>query len=541
MRRQRRGLAASASALAAGAWLASLATPAARSQPREPERPAEAPPASISAQPQAGDIHATLSLRSPGLAPPTADLQPTDWAYQQLRQLQEQGACTESSLSPSLRDRSPISRFEAAALLSRCLPPPGSETDEQKALIESFRAELVRLRAGTDTLRARLVDLQALTFSPTTRLSGNTTFVLGGNHFGGSATKLVNNSRQDYGGTTFNYDLKLNLDSSFTGKDLLRIRLRAGNFDRTSNSFYVAGPTPLSQLEVAFQEKTGPDIVAVNRLYYQFPLGEFTFTFGAKVGQENMLAIWPSVYPASSVLDVLTFAGAIGAQNLSLGTGAGLWWQRNGFAISLNTIAANGPTGDPQRGGIGSAGAGTSSSLQIGYSGKQWALTAIYSWLQNGFGTIPYGTELVLRSFEAPGSTSAYGLSGYWQPLTSRWIPSISAGYGYNTTRYEQGSTGGLVGTSQSWSVGVQWLNVLAKGHSLGFSFGQPTYAIRLIDGSTTDDGNWVWEGWYDLALNDHVSITPAVFYLSRPLGADTPAGRSFQQLGLLIKTNLRF
>ncbi len=352
----------------------------------------------------------------------------------------------------------------------------------------------------------------------------------------------MNSNRNAYGASTFNYDLKLILDTSFTGKDLLRIRLRAGNFNRTSNSFYGAGPSALSELEVAFQERSGADIVGLNRLYYQLPNGDFTFTLGPLVEQDTMLAIWPSVYPAASVLDVMTFAGAIGALNLNLGTGAGLWWQKDGFAISVNTIAANGYSGDPELGGIASGGSGSSSSLQIGYRGRQWALAATVSWLQNGFGTIPYGTDLVLSSFEAPGSTSAYGLSGYWQPLTPGWMPSISAGYGLNTSRYERpASTDSLITTSQSWSVGVQWRDAIAKGHDLGFAVGQPTYAIRRSDGARPDDGNWVWEGWYNITLSDHLSITPAVFYLSRPLGAETPAGRSFQQLGALIKTSLRF
>ena len=51
---------------------------------------------------------------------------------------------------------------------------------------------------------------------------------------------------------TFNYDLQLNLDTSFSGKDLLRTVLRAGNFDFNSN--LNAFGSGLSTLEIAFQE-----------------------------------------------------------------------------------------------------------------------------------------------------------------------------------------------------------------------------------------------------------------------------------------------
>ena len=87
--------------------------------------------------------------------------------------------------------------------------------------------------------------------------------------------------------------------------------------------------------------------VGIDRLFYQFPLGDFTFTLGGRVGQEDMLAIWPSVYPAETVLDVLTLGGAPGAYNKNLGAGAGVWWQKNGFAISANYVAANGSNGNP--------------------------------------------------------------------------------------------------------------------------------------------------------------------------------------------------
>lgn len=538
----RRRPTAKAAALAAACWLGVLTEAATRAHPSAPGQRAETTAASTSTGFQAAAPRLAGSPVQAGSPPDTTDLQPFGGPDRQRLLLLATGACGDDALDRLLRDRSPLNRFEVAAALDQCLPQPGSETDQQKALIEAFSAELALLRARRDSLQARLVDLEALEFSTTTHLKGEATFVLGANRFAGSAQTLVNESRRTYGASTLNYDLKLVFDTSFTGKDLLRMRLRAGNFDRNSNSFYGAGPTVLSELEVAFQEQSGPDLLGVNRLYYQRPIGDFTFTLGPKVEQDAMLAIWPSVYPASSVLDVMAFAGAIGALNLNLGAGAGLWWQKNGVAISVNTIAANGEAGNPRLGGLASGGSGTSSSLQIGYQARQWAVAATASWLQNGFGTIPYGTAFVLNSFQSPGSTLAYGLSGYWQPLRPGWMPSISAGFGLNTTRYDQPSTAGsLVGTSQSWSVGVQWLKAIAGEHSLGFAVGQPTYATRLVNGASADDGNWVWEGWTSIALSDHLSLTPAVFYLSRPLGANTPSGRSFQQLGVLIKTSLRF
>ena len=70
---------------------------------------------------------------------------------------------------------------------------------------------------------------------------------------------------------------------------------------------------------------------------------------------------------------------------------------------------------------------------------------------------------------------------------------------------------------------------------------GQPTFATSLKGGDTPRDGNYVWEWWYKVQVTDNIAVTPALFYLSRPLGGDTPDGKSFNQLGGLIKTSFRF
>lgn len=401
-----------------------------------------------------------------------------------------------------------------------------SETDEISQRIESLN-----ITAST---------LEAMRFSPTTKLSGEISLVLGGNQFFGSAGELRRESQQKFGATTFNYDARLILDSSFTGQDLLRIRIRSGNFDGTSNSFGGAGPSVLSQLEVAFQAPQGSNRLAVNRLYYQWPIGEFTFTLGARIEQDNMQAIWPSVYPSESVLDLMTFGGAIGANNLDIGSGAGIWWQRNGFAISASYVAANGQNGDSSNGGIATAASGSTASLQIGYASEQWALAVMVSEVQNG--VIPYATNFTLSSFTTSGNTSAFGLGGYWQPIHPGWMPSISAGWGINRTRYTNSQESeGLASITQSWSVGLQWDDAFRQGNGLGMAVGQTTFATTLVGGGQPNDSNFIWEWWYRWRLSDQVSVIPALFYLLRPLGAETPSGKGLNQLGALLKTSFSF
>lgn len=341
-------------------------------------------------------------------------------------------------------------------------------------------------------------------------------------------------SQEGFGAVTFNYDLQLNLDTSFSGRDLLRATLRAGNFSQNDNSFGGAGPSTLSTLEAAFQEDLGTtaadgsDVIGIDRLYYQFPWGLHPHPgrSGRTGGHAGDLA---ERVPSDTVLDVLTLPGAQGAYNLTLGTGAGLWWQKNGFAISANYVAANGQDAAPAVGGIASAGAGGSGTVQAGYHGRNWAVAGIFSYVQNANDLIVYATNFVANSFSNPGDTTALGLSGYWQPSQAGWIPSISAGWGYNSTGYAADvATTNLVATSQSWSIGLEWQNVLRNGNASGMALGQATFATSLHDGATPQDGNWMWEWWYKMQITDAITITPALFLSQPPPGRTHPvAGAS--------------
>ena len=473
-----------------------------------------------------------------------SDVRPTDWAYQALANLVDRDGCVAGYPNATFRGGGTISRDEAAALLQACLDRVQDRTDELRSLSKEFQAELAQLRGRVDGLGSRVGRLVADQFSTTTTLSGVATSVVGANAFGGSARDLVGSNRREWGGTSFLYDLQLSLDTSFTGKDLLRTVLRDGNFGKSP--FGGGGPTgQLSLLEVAFDQECRdfacPFVVSVDRLFYQVPIGaNLTATFGARVEQDDMLAQVPSVYPDDTLLNVMTLAGAPGAYNNNLGSGAGLWWKDRGWSLSANYVALDGDNSDPRVGGIGTAGGQGSGTLQLGYSQEAWGLAAIYSWVQGGF-EITGATPQASLAFSNGSHTDAFGLSGFWQPSANGWIPSISVGWGLNSTAYGDDPSPTAVTTSQSWMVGMQWKDAFVKDNTLGFGIGQPIFATALRDGSTPNDGNVVLEGWYRVQLTDHISLMPALFYLNRPLGQDTPASRRFHQLGGLMKTSFHF
>ncbi|MCP9854093.1 carbohydrate porin [Synechococcus sp. HJ21-Hayes] len=497
-----------------------------------------------------------------------SDVQPTDWAYQALSNLIERYGCVAGYPNGTYKGKQAMTRYEAAALLNACLDRITEVTDELKRLMKEFEKELAVLKGRVDGLEAKVAELEATQFSTTTKLSGIATFVLGANSFGGTGTSnLQAQARATEGGTSFNYDVRLNLDTSFTGKDLLRTQLRAGNF---ADSGFGGGGTVgtndaallLNQLEVAFQQDCGTDtdcgdVVAIQRLFYQVPVGNaLTLTVGGKVRQDDMLAMWPSVYPSDTLIDFFTYAGAPGAYNSNLGPGLGLWWKQSGWSVSANYVAGNGDNGTPSAGGIGTSGSEQTGTLQLGYSNDTVGIAAAYTY-SKGVG-VASGTPFAVLSTSGNGdrllgldtssTMNSLSLSAYWQPSNSGWIPSISTGWGLNTTSETNPTFNFNQLQSQSWYVGLQWSDVLLPGNKAGMAVGQPTFVTRCGDAceGTPQDAQYAWEWWYGLQVTDNITVTPSIFYLSNLLGqvAKQETGNgvaSLSDFGGLVKTTFKF
>ena len=214
-----------------------------------------------------------------------SDVKPTDWAYQALSNLIERYGCVAGYPDGTYKGGKAMTRFEAAALLNACLDRVTEVTDELKKLMAEFEKELAILKGRVDGLEAKVGELEANQFSTTTKLKGIATMTIGG-ATNGTVSPVANQvtaSGATGPGTgpafnipvvqaeqvSFNYDVKLILDTSFTGKDLLRTTLRSGN---ASNSVF--GGSGSALLESYFQqEANGNDTVSIDRLFYQFPVG----------------------------------------------------------------------------------------------------------------------------------------------------------------------------------------------------------------------------------------------------------------------------
>lgn len=475
------------------------------------------------------------------------DVVPTDWAFQALANLVEGEGCVAGYPNGSFDGRKSITRFEAAAVLNACLDRIIDITDEMRRLITEFEHELALIRGRIDALDAGVLELEASQFTTTTKLDGTANFVLNGNRFNGTAGKRVRNYNRNFGATNLLFNLELDLKTSFTGKDLLISKLRTGNF-ASDNSMAGGGPSNSSILDIAYASvDSGEPILSIDKLFYQFPLGSnITITIGPNVAQDDMLGVWPSFYATDPILNVTTMGGAPMAYNQNQGVGAGITWATDsGWSMSANYVAGEGHQGNSETGGVATKHASGSATVQLAYQKNEWTFAATYSGLQNiekDSYFAAYATPHYVDSISQAGFTNAFGVGGSWQPINSNWIPSISAGWGINSTSYNKGiPRNGLAKISQSWTIGLEWQDVLLAGNNAGMAVGQPVFVTSQYGNHTPNDGNYVWEWWYQFQISDNISITPALFYLSRPLGQETPDGKTVQQLGGLVMTSFNF
>jgi hypothetical protein len=385
-------------------------------------------------------------------------------------------------------------------------------TDELRKLQEEFKAELIVLRGRVDGLEAKVGVLEAQQFSTTTKLNGEVNFVLGGVPGYESRGTAAD-------GTAFNYDVRLNFDTSFTGRDLLRTRLRAGNFSEqpfgSSSSLF-----KLDKAEIT------DNSVEIDRLYYQFPVGDtVTLTVGPKVRNTEMAWV-PSAYK-SEILDFFTTAGAPGVYNKATGAGVGAQYTSNGFVAGVNYVAQD---GDSTETGVFASDGALNLMAQLGYREDNWGVGVGYRYgtegtrprTYNGF----FGGNGTLLGNQDSNSVS---VNGYWRPTETGVIPSVSAGYGYNDVSGNPGDTDAT--DSQSWFVGLQWDDAFVAGNAAGVAVGQPANAEGLSEDAL------MLEFFYRYQVTDNISVTPAIFYVSN----DADQRGNSSEWGGVIQTKFKF
>jgi hypothetical protein len=229
-----------------------------------------------------------------------------------------------------------------------------------------------------------------------------------------------------------------------------------------------------------------------------------TLTAGALVRNTEMAWV-PTAY-RSEILDFFTTAGAPGVYNKATGAGFGAQYVgKGGFVAGLNYVAQN---GDDTSTGVFDSDGALNFLAQVGYKASNWGVGVGYRYGSEGTRPRTYNGLLGASGALVDGQESnAVAVNAYWQPSESGWVPSVSAGYGYNFVSGTTGNTGAT--DSDSWFAGLQWSDVFVKGNAAGVAVGQaPSAETRGVSDAT------MLEFFYKFQVTDNISITPALFYV---------------------------
>ncbi|MEM9272823.1 MAG: iron uptake porin [Cyanobacteria bacterium P01_F01_bin.143] len=223
------------------------------------------------------------------------DVSPGDWAYEALRSLVDRYGCIVGFPDQSYQGNKALSRHEFAAGLNSCLNQIERLIASSEAVLQEdlenitrlrseFQAELVAIAGRIDVLEDRVNFLEDNQFSTTTIMNGEVIFALadafGGDPPGGCSivqgltvtdasdgADCINRSDPDTE-TVFTYTARLGLQSSFTGKDRLRMFLTTGNFD--NGGFTNAGSLNTYMSRLGYQADLDSDVF-LDIVEYRFP------------------------------------------------------------------------------------------------------------------------------------------------------------------------------------------------------------------------------------------------------------------------------
>jgi hypothetical protein len=449
-----------------------------------------------------------------------SDVRPTDWAFQALQSLVERYGCIVGYPDGTYRGNRALTRYEFAAGVNACLDKItqliGSTgnlvTRDDLAILqrlqEEFAAELATLRGRVDGLEARTAELEANQFSTTTKLAGEVIFALS-DTFVGEGIRLEDD--EDDTVTNLGYRVRLNFNTSFTGRDLLRTRLQALNVPNYS----ATTATGTNMARLAFDGNDNSQFT-LDELYYRFPIGGATFFVGPKGLDLDEIA--DVVTPFNS-----TGTGAIsrfGVRNPAVfrgpqGSGASLTFNLGGLRATAGYLAGDSDAPNPAEGrGVFN---GSFSALgQIGFFSRPFDLAFTYTRKYNRAGDVGImggtGSSLANRPFgQAPTESDNYGVQVNFKPSRSF---QLGGWYGY--TKAQQLRGGNNDATIQNAAITLALADFGRQGNLLGFVFGVPP-KVTESDVARNRNTSYHLEGFYRFQVNDFVSVTPGVYVILNP------------------------
>lgn len=476
------------------------------------------------------------------------DVSPTDWAYEALRSLVDRYGCIAGFPNQTYRGDQSLTRYEFAAGLNSCLnqierliassESPVSQEDLEaiSQLNQEFEAELATLGGRVDELESRTAVLEDSQFSTTTKLVGEAVFGVA-SVISGSNTEL-NQDTDDNDidrVPVFGYRTRLELETSFTGDDLLFTRLSTGNFPEFSET------TGTFQGELAFAQPDDNDL-NLEVLFYDRPIGENT---NVLIGAFGLAA--DDIANTLSVLDGDGGSGAISAFGTFSPiysppgeTGLGII-HSFGDKLELSAGYLAGEASDPNQGaGLFNGSYSALGQLTITPFEKLGiALTYVNGYNQSDTGV---GSDLAnIKSLTEPGEDADPLVPGVFEGGVPTSSNSYGAQFSYALSdRIVIGGWGGLskvrtldavnidgqiVGRGSqdiwNWAATLAFPDLGKEGSMGGIIVGmEPWVSDSSIDAEgfgEDEEKSLHAEAFYQYQLNDNIAITPGVIYVNKP------------------------
>ncbi len=374
------------------------------------------------------------------------------------------------------------------------------------------------IQARVDGVEAQLGEVMAGQFSSSTKMSGKAAFVTG---------YVDDDAESDTDSITMEYMYQLNMNTSFTGEDMLYTRLKAGNVsdhfvDKGQGTYLSAGKNTDSNL-------------TVDKIWYQFPVGDdVTVWIGPKIENYYMLASSPSIYKPVTKQFSLGGNGTVYGSSTKAGFGAAYVQPTEDpsagrFAVS---VAYTNQNGAKSGGGLFDEDGKSALLTKLEYGTPQWQVSAAAALKENGWED-SYFTTALGKDRNSAGSETAIGLRAYWRPDTTGAIPEVQLGYDVSTI---DDAPTGYADEASGWMVGLGWKDLLIDGNRGGFAFGSRVSATSIVGGtSDPSEDNNVWEAYYSFKINDGVTVTPAVF------GGSDVESEGKDVSGAVVLTEFRF
>ena len=455
-----------------------------------------------------------------------SDVSAADWAYPALQGLVETYGCVEGYPDATFRGDLALTRYEFAALLDRCLSvvtslaAEGQVAEDDLQMIQrlhtEFRQELAALAPRIDTLEAETEILRENAFSTTTRLRGEVVFSLeqlvGGDKANGSGDDLPE-------ALTFGSRARLNFDTSFTGHDVLKVRLDALNPSRLT-----APVTGTNMTRLAFDRDNNND-VDIGKLFYRFPVSDrFSLHVDATGGayQANVSRTFNPGFasPISGAVSRFGRFNPIYYQG-ARGTGVtGVYDITPNLTLSAGYLSRGQVASNPD---VGLFGGGYTALAQLDYQPTETlGLGLVYarSYYPTGAVAVSAGTgsRLANAPFGGNIATSANHLG--LQSSLKLGTANLSGWAGLSLATAESDSAlvdDGDSATLLNWAVTLGVPNLGGQGNLGGLLVGNPPRVLRNDGGADEADLTWHIEGFYRYRINQNIALIPGFLVLVNP------------------------